>query len=71
MYYLVLFQKDIGKVQILVLFKFESKVNAIISFYMAKINLRVQKMNVSAQIIDSFFLETYKMFVAAFQIFNN
>ena len=40
------------------------------SAYAAQLGLKVQKTNVSAQKIEKFSLETYKMLIATFQVLN-
>ena len=51
---------------ILALLNFGKKVNRIISPYTAQLSLKVQKTNVSAQKINNFSLEIYKIVIAAF-----
>ena len=49
---------------------FESEINAMTLAYTTQLDLKVRKMNVGAQKIDGFLLETYGIVIAAFQIFN-
>ena len=55
--YPVQFPKDMNE-DILTLLNFESKVNAIILAYMAQLDFKVQRINVTAQKIDKSSLET-------------
>ena len=59
------FQKDKGK-DVLALFDFESKANAMTPAYMAQLGLKVQKTDVGVQKIDGSSLATYGMIIAIF-----
>ena len=63
--YPIQFRKDKSK-DILALFNFESKVNAITPAYTVHLGLKVRVTNVGAQKIDSFSLATYNMSIATF-----
>ena len=62
---LVQFRKDKGK-DILILFDFGSKVNAMIPAYTAQLGLKVQRTNVVSQKIDRSSLANYNIVIAAF-----
>ena len=64
-HYLVQFQKDRDK-DVLALFDFKSKVNAMTPAYVAQLDLKVQKTNVNAQKIDKSLLKTYGIVIVAF-----
>lgn len=58
------------KIKILALIDSDSKINAINPTYAAKLSLQVQKTNVGSQKIDVFYLETYIIIIAVFQVFD-
>ena len=64
-FYLVQFQKDKGK-DVLALLNFGSKVNAMTLTYIAQLDLKLQKTNISAQKIDKSSLKTYSIVSSAF-----
>ena len=64
-YYLIQFQRNKGK-DILALLNFGSKVNAMTPSYIAQLDIKVQKTNVSTQKIDISLLETYRIVIMAF-----
>ena len=61
-YYLVRFQEE----QIKTLLNIDSKINAISSSYIKKLDLKVWQINVRAQKIDDFTLEIFGMIIADF-----
>ena len=67
--YFMQFQKDKNR-DVLILLDSKSEVNVMTAAYVAQLGLKVQKINVGAQKIDGFSLETYKMVIAAFQVLN-
>ena len=49
---------------------FKSKVNAMSPAYIAQLDLKVQKINVNAHIIDKSLPKIYGIVIAAFQVFD-
>lgn len=65
-YYPILLQNDMGKIENLVLIDYKTKVNVIKSAYAAKLSLQVLKTDIVAQKINNSFLEIYGIDIAAF-----
>lgn len=65
-YYPVWFKKNQAKIRALL--DFADEVNAIVPAYMAKLSLKVWLINVGAQKIDGYILETFGMILASFQV---
>ena len=63
-YYPMQFRKDKGK-DVLALLDSESEIDTMTLAYAAQLDLKVQKINVSAQKIDKFLLATYNIVIAA------
>ena len=63
-YYLIWFKKN--KVQALI--NFGSKVNVMTPAYLLKLGLKVRFINIKAQKINGFIVETFEMILASFQI---
>lgn len=59
------------KIEIMVLINFKNKVNTRNSTNAAKLDLQIQKTYVNIQKIDSFFMETYGIFIASLKVFDS
>lgn len=58
------------KAEIMILIYSEMKVNVINFAYAINLGPQIQKINVSAQKINDFFLKIYNMIIVIFQILN-
>lgn len=67
-HYLIRFKKDQGKVQSLI--DTDNEVNIMILASAAKLDLKVQIIDVRAQKINGSSLPTYKIIIAGFQVLN-
>ena len=65
-YYPIRFQEE--QEQVRALLDSGSKVNAISSVYIEKLDIKTRKINVGAQKIDGFALETFGMVIVDFQV---
>lgn len=65
-HYLLRFSKDIAEVKALL--NFGNETNAIMPAYATKINLKVRLINIGAQKIDGFILNTFRMVLTNFQM---
>lgn len=65
-YYLIYFKKD----KIWAIINFDSKVNAIISAYTAKLDLMIQKININTQKFGIFTLQIFEIVLANFWVKN-
>lgn len=64
--YLVLFEKNMRKIEIIALINFKSKINVINFIYLPKLRFQVQKTNMNAQKIDNFLLKSYDTMITIF-----
>lgn len=63
-YHLLRFQKDLHKTKALI--DLNKEINTITSAYAVKLNLKIRKTNIGAQIIDSFIFNIFKIVLANF-----